>query len=327
VTDANAEEPAPSSGFSSSPEDESRDIRERLETILAEVASPGAGGGHDPVMTLLAHSVETPATRERREQVRWSFSLGFPLVGWLGDMKTSFQYRPLNVSAGGMQLEVQLPPERSLDVGEHVDLCLPFHVDSEILNHCDLRWVVPRGEKFICGAKLSHRANGDYGVMFDFSSGISVAGHSSGKPYEKLTELFRWVLEDAIFVKRAMILYLGHLAPLLARLSNVDRVALTLFKRMSLDRTEQRIRENIATLEELMQGFGELHEDEALGEFLRRFRHAIRPEINEFSLRRLLRTPESEVYLRSIRLSDHKLATHYNSLVLLAEEFTRPPGS
>ncbi|MDD5199284.1 MAG: hypothetical protein PHC88_05720 [Terrimicrobiaceae bacterium] len=325
MTDASAEEPTPLDlPSTTSPEDENREIRRRLETLLAEAISPEESREHDPVMTLLAHSVEPPLTKERRGRERWRFSAGSPLVGWLGDMKTSFEYRPLDVSAGGMQMEVRMPPERGIEAGEHLDLCLPFRIDSEVLNHCDLRWVVPREDGFICGVKLSNRGSGDYGVMFDFSSGLSVAAHSSGRPYRELTELFRWVLDDAIFVKRAMILYLGHLAPLLARLSKVDRVALSLFKRMSLDHTERRIRENIATIEELIQSFGALNGNERLGEFLLRFRSAIRPEINEFSLRRLLRTPESAGYLRSIRLSDRKLATHYNSLVLLAEEFVRP---
>jgi hypothetical protein len=255
---------------------------------------------------------------ERRAEPRVAFPAGVRLIGWLGDMKAAFEYRPVDLSPTGMRLRIWASTPVSLAVGESMDVCLPFRLNEEFLSRCELRWTEPEGDWTLCGVRSVHGAPRDYGVFFDFAAGqVGVAAHPP-EQREKFDEFLRWTLEDAVFAKRALILYFRHLAPVLARLARIDRAASAALAGVGLAGIEERIERNIQTLRALEERVGTAAER---SDFLAEFRRAILPENDETALRALEKSAEAARYLQSIRQAERKLAMHYNSVALLVEGF------
>ena len=170
---------------------------------------------------------------------------------------------------------------------------------------------------------LSHRPHFQYPITFDLTSGSPVlTGGASDEPVRIRHFLYR-CLEEAITTKRAMILYLGHLTPLLARLSRVNGDLLRFLQRTNLEVTEHRIVQNIKILQALIARMPDLGA-EGTSDFLQNLLVAVRPEIDEFALRELDRSPQAARYLLSIREAERKLALHFNAAVLLLQETSNP---
>ncbi len=285
-----------------------RELAQKLRAFSGD-PSPGVAPAPAPA---------NPAADERRFEERLSFLLDLPLVGWRGEMRSTFEYHPVDVSPRGMRLRV---PACRVERGEQLDLCLPFRFNGEFLSRGTVRWTDSIDGESLHGVTLSHRQDFQYFIAFDFSFGHPTRCDGPLQNPEKFHEFLYRVLDDAILTKRAMMLYLGHLAPLLARLSRVNRAMLFLLKRTSLDLTEDKIGKNIKLLNELSVQVSSLDSAPARQAFLAHFRRAIQPEIDEFALRMLDKSPETGRYLQSIRRSERRLALHYNAGVLLVEGF------
>jgi len=261
----------------------------------------------------------------RREEGRATFATTEPLIGWLGEMRALFAYYPMDLSPNGMRLRVVDTSGERIIPGENLDLCLPFRQEDQFLSHGEVRWEEPIGDDRLCGVRLFHGMPRDYKVFFDTGERpVETAKTEPADWWNKLREFLQWVIEDTGFVKRTLVLYLNHLTPLLARLAGVDRSVLELLKRGSLGAMETKILANIESLQELGNRLPAPKAPIAeWREFLVEFRRAIQPEIDTHSLSTLAASPETARYLQSIRLSERKLAMHYNSAVLLVAGVAR----
>lgn len=248
------------------------------------------------------------------------FLLDLPLIGWREQMAAVVEYHPVNVSPRGMMVRVPGDNLEWLDIGRTIDLCLPFCFQGEFLDAGLVRWCRVFDGRCELGLALTHDQKHRYPVAFDFTSGKPIIlGEVNAK--EHWAEFLYRVIDDSVACKRTMLLYLGHLTPLLARVSRLDKSALRILKRTSLEVTEDKVVTNIKVLHSLRAKIPFLGGALERREFLTHFRQAILPEVDEFSFRGLDRSQDAAAYLRSIRLAERRLALHYNAGVLLAEGF------
>lgn len=268
--------------------------------------------------------MEPKAGEENRTEIRFAVSLGVPLLGWTSDMQRIFDYWPLDLSPRGMRLRIEAVEDADAVKQAPLDLCLPFRVEGRVLNRGEVQWVERNPDGLLCGVRLTHAEDIEYPVFFDFAEDGTIVQQGIKLTGELAKDFLYRIVDDAVFAKRAMILYLGHLTPLLARLARVNRSKLAELKRTSLGLTEDRIVSHIKVLNELSTKIHALDSLESCRSFLGDFRRTILPEIDEFSLRQLDQSDEAARYLNSIRLSERKLALNYNSAVLLAEGLVAP---
>lgn len=265
--------------------------------------------------------------REKRAEKRLAFvELSIPLLGRWGQEQQSCRYRPLDVSPRGMRIEFLDAPGGDVLPGSLIDLCLPFLHNAQLLSLGTIRWSRPGGVSTRCGVTLSHRPTAKYPVCFDLTPGFPVRV-GDGEAWAATVSRFLYrAAEDALIAKRATLLYLAHLTPLLVRLSRVNRPLLRYLERTNLDLTEHRIAENIRALQRLAAT--EITPNRAdVAAFLRHFHELIRPEIDAFAVSQLDGTAAAGDYLTSIRQAERRLTQHHNAVVLLMEEATHGPNA
>jgi hypothetical protein len=243
---------------------------------------------------------------------------GQPFLGFSADWKTHFLYLPKDVSAGGAGFESARTGQFLPAKGERLNLCLPFQTNDTFFDQCEVSWVRGDLEHWECGGRFCHRTPLRYPFFLEARNGIPHFARGNWddiRAAEKIAEL----LHEAVYTKKAILIYFRHLIPFFSRLSRHSSRGHSAIEFHLLRQIEASIESNISTLQELERSISEESAARLCRDrlFLRAFRNAILSEISSDALGCFFDAPAVPRYIRSIRISEHKLALNYNAVIVI----------
>lgn len=246
---------------------------------------------------------------------------GVPFLGFSEDWHHAFLYLPRDVSENGAGIQSSRSPAFQPRAGDRLNLCLPFRFDSTFYDRCELRWVEQSGAGWSGGGLLCHRTALVYPLYLDTVCGVPLLGEPAGQARSSL-ETLRFLVREALFTKRAIQIYFRHLVPFFSRVSGTDPEREAPVSAAMLGSIERSIAHNVCVIGELLEqttraDFNLSHRDS----FLHRYREAIVSEVSVNLMKHVFPAPIVPAYIRSIRLSEHKLGLNYNTAVLVKHWF------
>jgi len=267
---------------------------------------------------MLDEVLQTPLNRKRERYPL--LSGGHPFLGFSENWKRIFLYRPRDISIGGASLESCGASDWHPPKGCKLNLCLPFHLGDDYLDQCEVRWLNNKAGKWICGGPLVNRTPLRYPIYLESVQAIPML---DGRQFSNETALdvIHYLLEDAWFTKRAILIYFRHLAPLFSRTSKQGLHGHHKMSAQIFDAVEMRIQRNIRALETLRMSVKAAGPNAnkicRRSNFIDLLRGAVLSEIEAGPLEASFEAGIVNRYLHSIRVSEHKLALNYNTFLLV----------
>lgn len=220
-------------------------------------------------------------------------------IGFSADWKWHFIYQVRSVDA--YQLQLVIPHQnKTVKIGERLNLCLPFNKNSEFFDQCEI--IAINSPNSFTG-RLCHRTPLRYTLHFD----------SQMQTKQEANKLVQILLKDALLTKKAIKIYFEHLIPFFSKLSLLGGSQHSKIESDLADTIYNELTRKIEALKTLvglsLQEINEGHIAQHL--------ECILTEIEEADLRNVFSTLSVPQYIRSIRLSEHKLAINHNTLITL----------
>jgi len=267
---------------------------------------------------MLEELLETPVQRNRERYPL--LSGGHPFLGFSEKWQRIFLYRPRDISIGGASLESYGASDWHPSQGAKLNLCLPFHLGDDYLDQCEVRWVKNEPGKWVCGGPLVNRTPLRYPIYLESVQAVPVL---KGREFnnENALEVVEYLLEDAWFTKRAILIYFRHLAPMFSRTAKQGRRGHQNISDKIFAAVEKRIERNIRALETLRMSVKaagpQANKICRRANFIDLLRGAVLSEIDASPLEASFEAGIVNRYLHSIRVSEHKLALNYNTFLLV----------
>lgn len=220
-------------------------------------------------------------------------------IGFSADWKWHFLYQAQHIDEYHLKLHI---PKQHITtfVGQRLNLCLPFIRNTEFFDQCEIQ-TIENSSNFT--GKLCHRTPLRYTLHFD----------STMRSLNDVDKLFHIILKDAVLTKRAIRIYFEHLIPFFSKLSLLGGTEHNRIETDLADKIYQRLSQKINVLKELSMLSLQTITEEHIAQHLL----CSLTEIEESDLREVFSALSVPQYIRSIRLSEHKLAINHNSLVTL----------
>jgi hypothetical protein len=247
--------------------------------------------------------------------------VAFPFLGTLLPERGSFQFLLRDVSESGCQIALPswVVKRELLRGGDRIDLHLPFVLNGVTYSSGRVAWARSDADSKgqVCGIHFAERAPLYYPVFVSLDSKGVALDLNELDPKHFLA---RRVLKDTMLLKRGIIIYLGHLRPVISRLTDYDALQLAELKTLLFDDTEQRLTEHIARLQQYLE------------ETKKEYCHIARlPQLFDLEELRVLMEPEIEMsvwnqsfreatmqaYVSAIVSLENKLFYNYNTLVMM----------
>jgi len=233
--------------------------------------------------------------------------LGFS-EGW----KQTFLFNILDTKNGTVKL---FGPNQAFQpaVGDKVNVCLPFKLDSEFLDQCCIEKVQTTTDGWICQGRLTHRTPLRYPLYFD-----AIRGEPSTDRQTVIKDNLLELLNDAKLTKKAIVIYFKHLIPFFSRVSRLCPDEHLSIEEETLGGVKALIEKNISNIEELEKEVRTAENPLAKdGNLIARYLKMLLPEVSEDMITDVYSTSLVPQYIKSIRLLEHKLCLNYNTVILL----------
>jgi len=228
-----------------------------------------------------------------------------------------FQYLLRDMSQGGVGLGIPrwLTSRERLNLGDEIDLHVPFSMDGAILAIGEVvrEFWDAENEEQIIGIRLTRSSPNAYGVFFEASS----RDISFDLGQEGLEGLLTRVIKDSVLLKRGILIYLRHLASYFSRLGEYSPEEYETFREAIIGDVRDRVRDHAVYLEELHRNCC----DTAVSSFeridLEELRQAMEPELYLDLFRAALGDETASLFLHAIKDLEGKLFSNYNTVVML----------
>jgi len=243
---------------------------------------------------------------------------GVPFLGFSEDWRQTFLYQPRDISSGGAGFDSARPGTFLPRIGDRLNLCLPFQTNDAFFDQCEVLWTSGDASSWSCGGQFRHRTPLRYPFFLRARNGVPQFAEGAWDVHSA-SEKVAALVHEACYTKKAILIYFRHLIPFFSRMSRHSAQGHSLIESSLLSRIEESIEANIAQLEVLEfrvseDGAENLCRDR---QFIRTFRQAILSEISESALGSFFNAPAVPRYIRSIRISEHKLAMNYNAFIVI----------
>jgi hypothetical protein len=229
-----------------------------------------------------------------------------------------FQYLLRDVSQGGVGISIPrwLVSRERLNLGDEINLHVPFSMDSAILGIGEVvreRWDAAEEEQQV-GLRLTRGSPSAYGVFFEASSRQIAFDLGGGGGLEGL---FARVVKDSVLLKRGILIYLRHLSAYFSRLGEYSPEEYEEFREVVIDDIRTRVKEHAGYLETLHRACLETPRAGVERLDLEELRQAMEPELYFDLFRAALGDDSAALYLRAIKELEGKLFSNFNTMVMI----------
>ncbi|MDD3310767.1 PilZ domain-containing protein [Pseudodesulfovibrio sp.] len=259
----------------------------------------------------------TPSAESRQFKRIGIESVVLPFLGARVADFQPFQYLLRDMSQGGVGVTLPrwLASRERLNLGDEVNLHVPFSMDGGILAIGEVvreSWDEDNEEQVV-GIRLTRNSPNVYGVFFEADSrDISFDLGRNG-----LEGLLTRVIKDSVLLKRGILIYLRHLASYFSRLSEYTHEEYQSFRETIIDDVRGRIRTHADYLETVHRTCCDTSRSSFERIDLEELRQAMEPELYLDLFRAALGDDTASLFLHAIKELEGKLFSNYNTVVML----------
>lgn len=232
---------------------------------------------------------------------------------------TPFQYVIKDISYHGAMIALPswVIKKESLAVGDMVDFNLPFQFDGKKYSRGKVAWARWDEEKSsqLCGVRVDQAAPAYDPVHLAFENAdFSCSADTCGDDKFFLAKL----LNDTVLLKRGILIYLKHLAPIVPRIADIvkdDFKEICVFLCQDI---KNRIKNNIKTIEHSKEIIESSPARTLISELLdlEELREAMEPEIYIETWNNIFQSKQMEIYLKAIKTLEKRIYYNYNAIVV-----------
>lgn len=243
-------------------------------------------------------------------------SVVLPFLGTRVEDHQPFQYLLQDVSPGGIRIALPrwVASRECLKIGDVIDFHVPFRMGAHILSIGTVSWQRwdAEYEAQILGASLTRRAPAFYPVHLEVETRDVTLNLTD---FRSADDMLVKVVKDAAFLKRGLLIYLGHLEAFFSRVGGLSAEEYGEFQEQILEDVRAKVRRNAVWLDDLLErvrgglGVGGLDLEE--------LRAVMEPEIYLDIFRFALGSQTTRLYMAAMKELEKKTYSAYNAIVML----------